>query len=83
MIVDGRGQERFEPSGSITRTEIAALLVRSLGLDDSVGKVPFHGAGNGWQYSAVAAAYEAGLINGYKSEDFLPNKEVTRVDLSC
>jgi hypothetical protein len=63
LIIQGRSEEAFEPDATITRAEIAALLVRSLGLNESNEKGPFPDVG-GWYETAVSTAYQAGLISG-------------------
>ncbi|WP_172242860.1 S-layer homology domain-containing protein [Saccharibacillus endophyticus] len=81
LIVEGRTSSTFDSNGKLTRGELAALLVRALGLNSSAEAVPFADTADGWYTDAVNTAYAAGLIRG--SEDgFRPNAEVTREEMA-
>ncbi|WP_409344994.1 invasin domain 3-containing protein [Paenibacillus sp. MBLB4367] len=81
LIVEGRTKEAFDPDAAITRAEIAALAVRSLGLNDSEEKSPFPDTVGGWYEKAVSTAYQAGLISGYEDGTFRPMQRITREEL--
>ncbi len=81
LIFEGRGQGLFAPDAPITRAEVAALLVRSLGLADAETGSPFADTAGGWYEQAVSAAYQAGLVSGYEDGSFRPGRSVTRQEL--
>ncbi|WP_179281277.1 InlB B-repeat-containing protein [Paenibacillus sp. XY044] len=81
MIVKGTDENHYNPDAVITRAELAAIVVRALGLSDN-------DSGNGtrfsdvnsadWYAGAVAKAVEYGLIEGYENQTFAPNRTITR-----
>lgn len=83
LIIQGRSKDSFEPNGSITRAEWAALLVRALGLSDAKDKAPFSDVNGQWFAAAVNTAYKAKLIEGYDDGTFRPNQTVTREELAA
>ncbi|MFD3261280.1 S8 family serine peptidase [Paenibacillus lentus] len=82
FIIQGTSAETFSPKNNLTRAEFTSLLVRSLGLKAS-GSVTFSDVSStAWYASDVAAAFEAGLIQGTGNDKFSPNANVTRQELS-
>jgi len=84
MIVKGTGADKFEPTRAITRAEFAALIARSLGLATSGTTDKFSDvASSAWYAGAVAAAAEAGIVNGDTAGTFRPNAVITRQELAA
>ncbi|MDF2662561.1 MAG: S-layer domain protein, partial [Paenibacillus sp.] len=82
-VVQGRGDAGFDPNGSITRAELAALLTRVLGLEASASEISaFRDVTGGWYMEPVAAASAAGLVTGYEDGSFRPNAQVTRQEIA-
>lgn len=82
LIVQGVADDRFDPEAKVTRVQLAALLVRALGLSEAGGK-PFADVAAGtWYSGAVAAAYEAKLVSGYEDGTFRPDAPITRQELA-
>lgn len=83
LIVEGTGKNMFEPRRDITRAEFAALIVRSLGIE-AAGTSKFKDVAAGkWYAGAVAAAAEAGIVNGYEDGTFKPNASISRKELAA
>jgi hypothetical protein len=79
MVVEGTGNGNFSPDRDITRAEFAAIIVRGLGLGLGNGGSKFSDIKpTDWFSSAVQAAYEYGLINGFEDGTFRPNEKITR-----
>ena len=79
MVVNGTGEGTFSPDKSVTRAELAAIMVRALGLSDKGGTAPFKDVRESdWFAGAVAKAHEYGLISGYEDGTFRPNETITR-----
>lgn len=80
LVIDGTGEDEFEPDRDMTRAEFAAVIVRALGLMRSeMGKDIFNDVTkDDWYYNAVSIAYEYGIISGYGSGEFGPTDKVTR-----
>lgn len=84
LIVQGTEGGRFEPGRSITRAELAAMLVRMLGIHPSgAAAVPasFNDVAGRWFAADVQAAYKAELIQGYAHGSFRPDAAVTRQEM--
>jgi len=84
-VVNGVGNGQFAPNYNITRAQFAAILVRALGLslDNGYANGDIFNDVNGidWFASAVAAAYNAGIVRGYNGT-FRPNDEVSRQEMA-
>lgn len=82
QIAQGVGTDAFNPNGTITRAEFAALITRALSIKDG-GSTPYGDvADDAWYADAVRKAYTAGIISGTSSTTFSPNAPVTREALA-
>lgn len=78
-IIKGTGENRFEPYRSITRAELASMLVRAGGIAAGEEKAAFTDVKKGdWFYRDVNAAYANNMVKGYPDGTFKPGKEVSR-----
>ncbi|AVX19930.1 S-layer homology domain-containing protein [Carboxydocella sporoproducens DSM 16521] len=85
MIIKGIDAKRFNPAGKVTRAELAAMLVRALGLSEqqtgsakAFSDVP----AQAWYARAVAEATAAGLLVGYQDGRFRPLQPVSREEMA-
>ncbi|MDF2937708.1 MAG: hypothetical protein K0Q90_3081, partial [Paenibacillaceae bacterium] len=86
-LVTGRSEGSFEPEGTVTRQEMAVMLVRAYRLKtewqqaDSA-EAPFADADQigAWAKDAVAAASAAGLLQGRGDGQFAPREQLTRAE---
>lgn len=80
LVVNGVGDNKFEPNRDITRAEFAAVMVKGLGLmRPNTGKDTFTDVSkNTWYYDAVSIAYENGILSGYGDGKFGPQDKITR-----
>ncbi len=81
-IVNGTSSTTFEPNKTVTRAEIAKMLVLAHGYDDVLDMIDtekvFSDVKKGaWYYDYVYLANAYGLIKGYPDSKFYPDKEVT------
>jgi len=79
LVVNGIGNNNYNPSSDITRAEFAAIIVRALGLEPGAGNNSFSDVSSkNWycEYTETAASY--GLILGYNDSSFGPNDKITR-----
>jgi enterochelin esterase-like enzyme len=82
-IVNGVSDMTFAPNRQVTRAEFAAMLIRSLGLQADDSALPFQDVvANSWFYPSVAAAYQAGIIQGVSQDKFAPEKTITREEMA-
>lgn len=84
LVVDGVTDTTFEPERNITRAEFAALVVRSLGLEQAAGSSSFNDVASGdWFAGVVGAATKAKIIDGYEDSTFRPNQPIKREELAA
>ena len=82
-LINGVSDMAFNPEGSITRAEFAAMLVRSLygKLSKSKGTFTDVAAGS-WYADTVETAYELGLVTGMGEDSFGPDINISREQLA-
>lgn len=79
MVIDGIGNNLFNPDQNITRAEFAAIVVRGLGLKPENGAAAFSDVkASEWYGSAIATASAYQLITGFEDGTFRPNERITR-----
>jgi len=79
LVVNGVGNNKYEPDRSITRAEFAAVMVKALGLEPGKGTNGFDDVNaSAWYCGYVATASSYGVIKGYNSKAFGPSDSITR-----
>ena len=77
-IINGVGDQKFEPDRSVSRSEFIAMIVRLLGIDDAGDEQIFADVtSSDWYYSVVQTASRAGLISG-RGDGFDPIATISR-----
>ncbi|WP_339316370.1 pullulanase [Paenibacillus sp. FSL R10-2734] len=87
-IVSGRSKDTFAPNASITREEMAIMVIRALEarsgkkVEPVVGSKAFADASSisKWAASYVKAAAELGLLQGRENNQFAPKGWMTRAE---
>ncbi|MGG4036010.1 S-layer homology domain-containing protein [Paenibacillus cisolokensis] len=80
----GGDANRYNPSGLVTRQELAVFLVRGLGLEEDAGKAepPEDATVSAWAGGYVAVALEKGLLSLKNDGSFRGNEPATRYELA-
>jgi len=80
----------FRPTGSVTRAEVTAILVRTMiesySPDAPIPSIPnvmTDVATGAWYYRYIAWAYAHGLVSGYADGTFRPNNPITREEFAA
>jgi hypothetical protein len=83
-ILSGFGDGTFKPTASLTRAELAKILVLSLGLEqDANAAAAFDDVAlNAWYRGYVGALVKSGITTGTSASVFSPNQQVTRQELA-
>ncbi|AIQ14285.1 S-layer homology domain-containing protein [Paenibacillus durus] len=81
-IVEGISLKEFAPARKVTRAEFAALLVRALGLSGGSASFTDVPAGK-WYADEVAAAYQAGIVQGLGEASFKPERTISREEMAA
>lgn len=79
-IVNGYEDGTFGPDNNVTRAEFAAMLLRMLGLDQTIApqEAPFPDvAVEYWAAGTIDSAKRSGIITGYEDGTFGPEKNVS------
>jgi hypothetical protein len=76
------GRDRFQRDER-TRAQFAALLARSLNLNETGSNRPFADVTqDAWYHEAVYQVYSAGIVSGVTDSSFLPNDPITREQMA-
>lgn len=83
-IVNGFSEDKFEPTLSCTRGQIATFIWRAEGKQKAENaKVTFKDVSKtSYYYDAIAWAVEEGIISGYSAKSFGPDDTCTRAQLA-
>lgn len=83
-IINGYPDGKFQPNGSITRTQFAVILSRALQLEEQIS-LDFADADQipAWAKEDVAKAVKAGLIQGYQDRTFRGDRAITRAEIAA
>ena len=79
-IINGVGEGRFDPNGTLTRAQIAAIvnrIARVMGVDTEGYTHSFADAANHWSGAELGWPSHAGIITGYEDGTFRPNGNLT------
>ncbi|MGN1307256.1 MAG: S8 family serine peptidase [Faecousia sp.] len=77
-LMEGVGNDRFDPEGEMTRAMLVTVLWRYAGKPKASGH-PFTDVPAGqWYSTAIAWAAENGVVNGTSATEFSPEVPVTR-----
>ncbi|KOP67910.1 S-layer protein [Bacillus sp. FJAT-18019] len=81
-LVKGYEDGSFRPNQSVNRAEMAALITRFLGLAPQETKSGFQDQQDipTWAEKEIAAAAEAGIVNGRSGNRFAPRESATRAE---
>ncbi len=81
-VMNGVGNNRFDPDGVLTRATMATVLYRAKGSPSVAGAPSFSDVQTGqWYTNGVHWAAKEGFISGYGGGRFGTNDPVTRVQL--
>ncbi|WP_339317493.1 S-layer homology domain-containing protein [Paenibacillus sp. FSL R10-2734] len=83
QIISGYDDGTFRPTQELTRTELAVMVVRALGITvDPKATLTFNDAKEvpAWAVPYIAAAAKSGLVNGVGQNQFAPNQKATRAE---
>ncbi|MFD0674641.1 M20/M25/M40 family metallo-hydrolase [Cohnella sp. GCM10027633] len=82
-VAVGDGNGHYEPSKTVSRAELTAMLVRAYGLLDPEATATFADVKPGdWHYPYVASAAALGLVQGFGDDLFEPSRPITREEMA-
>lgn len=84
--MQGMGDGRFYPDRNVTRGQLVTMLYRISGeavSEQELAALPFQDVKSGRYYTeATAWAYARGIVKGYETGAFLPERQVSRQEMS-
>ncbi|WP_051259778.1 S-layer homology domain-containing protein [Peptoniphilus mikwangii] len=80
-ILNGYQDMTFKPDGKITRAEFVKTIVCAFDLKSNE-KVTFKDIEKHWAKNYIEVAAALKIVNGYSAEEFGPNKNITREEMS-
>jgi len=86
-LIDGFGDGTFRPDESITRAQIAKLIVYAMGLKDAADMLAGVPVGfsdvpaNHWASGYISVAASQGIVLGYPDGTFKPEQNVTYAEI--
>ncbi|WP_246096454.1 S8 family peptidase [Paenibacillus sinopodophylli] len=84
-IINGTGNNRFEPKRAITRAEAVAMVVKTY-KPISGGKLNSKRftdvSTDHWAYAAITSAVSQGWIRGFPGGSFKPDQPITRAEMA-
>lgn len=84
LVISGTSEQTFEPESNVTRAQFTALLARALNLKTASTSTLFQDVQpSDWFASEVAAAVQAGIVNGREIGKFEPNAQVSREEMTA
>ena len=83
-LMHGMSADKFQPDGSVTRAQLAAILWRLEGIPAPVSTADFSDVADGvWYAEAIRWAAGSGVVKGYDNGCFGPNDAVTREQMAA
>lgn len=81
-IINGIGEDKFNPNGNVTREQFAKIAVNAFAPSAVLGDANFADVdNNAWYASYVKKAVAAGIAKGMDSNNFGIGKNITRQDM--
>jgi hypothetical protein len=82
-IINGVGENLFDPDASVTREQFAKMVVTMFDVLDSSAPLNFSDVdASGWSAAYIATAQKLGIVTGYEDNTFRPNQTITREEMS-
>ncbi len=82
-IIEGKGENLFDPEGAVTRAEFTAMILRSLSVKPSLTDSVFSDVPrDAWYAPYVSAASSLSIVEGMGEGIFAPNKNITREEMA-
>ncbi len=82
-LISGYPQGEFRPNAELSRQDFAVLLVKALRLQPIASDASFRDVAPSYAAPYIAAARQAGLLNGDRNGNFNPLAPVTRQEMAA
>ena len=81
--IKGRSETEYEPEGTVTRAEFAAMITRALGMNAQGYRGGYNDVKPGeWYAEEIQAIVDAGVMSGDADGNFRPNEAISREEMA-
>ena len=81
--IKGRSETEYEPEGTVTRAEFAAMITRALGMNAQGYRGGYNDVKPGeWYAEEIQAIVDAGIMSGDADGTFRPNEAISREEMA-
>lgn len=80
-LITGYEDGTFRPNRQITRQEFCAIIAKYLDLENK-GTTDFNDVADAWGQGYIAQLATKGIVSGYPDGSFMPNKAITRAEVT-
>lgn len=77
-IINGKGNNKFDPYGNVTRAEFTKMVMGAASLVNSDSKCTFDDVTDEWAKVYIASAAELGIVTGFENNVFAPSQSISR-----
>ena len=83
-VITGYPGGMFEPDGLVNRAEFVKMIAESMGLPKKLNYSGYFKdvPNTHWAWPYIEAAYDMGIITGYRDGEFLPENQIKRVEVT-
>uniref|UniRef100_UPI0013E8E2AC S-layer homology domain-containing protein n=1 Tax=Longirhabdus pacifica TaxID=2305227 RepID=UPI0013E8E2AC len=81
-ILNGKTENTFAPQHKVTRAEFSVMVARALELEVGEASTFTDLDNEAWYADGIAAAFQAGIVNGKSADTFAPNDDITREEMA-
>lgn len=82
-IVNGTGENKFEPEGNVTREQFVSMLVRAMEFKSDNSDLAFSDVAiDSWYKEAISVAADMGIVSGRSDGSFGVGENITREDMA-
>lgn len=77
-VLNGKGDEQFEPFDMVSRSEFVKMIVLALGMTPDESGCDFADMQNSWAKAYVGTAVADGFVSGMSETEFAPDAQISR-----
>jgi hypothetical protein len=80
-VIQGYGDNKFNPDGNITRAEFATILTKIFNMEAGTKSVTLGDVATHWAKSSIDKLTSLGVLSGYGDGTFRPDRTISREEM--
>lgn len=80
-VIQGYGNNKFNPDGNITRAEFATILTKIFSMETGTKSVGLSDVNKHWAKAAIEKLASLGVLGGYSDGTFKPDRTISREEM--